>query len=197
MGILRVNNKFNFEKKIRSFCKAPQYYLEEIESDTAFIVLLDSDGAPKYPVLLYEHEDSVQFCITLGLELEGIEDISESLSTLLLRLNGESNTGFWSLNLSEDDDTDDEIEDDEAGDYELADDDMDNKNVIPMYFYNYIVPKVLLNQNRFDDAIADLAGNYEFFYSLFDGFEPEFDEDDEDLDAAYPEEDSGKHRHEH
>lgn len=179
MGILRVNNKFDFEKKINSFCKAPQYRLEEIEPSLAMITVLDSDGIPKHPVMLRESESTVQFCIALDFEFDEIEEIPNSLSTLLLRLNGQSTTGFWSLDMDGDEEDDEED--------------------FPMFFYNYIVPKVLLNQNRFDDAIADLAENYEFFYSLFDGFDPEFDEDDEDLDDLDEDspEDDGNHRHEH
>lgn len=175
MGILRVNNSFNFEKKIGGFCKAPQHKIEQLQDGFAFLIIQKEDA--QYPVMIRDIGDMVQFSIAIDMVITSDMEIPHSLSTVLLKLNGESLTGFWGLEEGED----------------------ENKETSAMYLYNHNIPKYLLNKSLFDQTIEDLISNYELFYELLDEIEQQFDdveEEWEDLDEDSCE-NHGNHRHEH
>lgn len=169
MGILRVNSSFNFEKKINSFCKAPRYHIDELRDGLAFLVVEEDEQ--KYPVMIRDIGDTIQFSIAINLVITSDMEIPHALSTILLKINGENATGFWGL----------------------EEDDEDKSS---MYLYNYNISKNLLNKLQFDQAIDDLISNYELFYEFFDEIEQQFDDFEEDLDEDSLEDD-GNHRHEH
>jgi hypothetical protein len=170
MGILRVNHSFNFEKKIKNFCQSSRYKLDEIDADMAFVKVEEEDH--KYPVVIRDMEDMVQFSVAISLPIPTDDEnfpFPHLLSTMLLQINGHSQIGFWSL----EEDQNDEL----------------------MYMYNCNYSKVLINKQQFDEAIDDLITNFELFFRIFEDAQ-----EDGEFDVPFDEdfsEDDRKHRHEH
>ncbi len=135
MGIIRVSNSFNFEKKIKSFCQLPRFEIEGLDEDSTVVNVLD----PELDLDEGYHgfftidliDDIVQFGMPSPLLFETSETVPDLLSTLLLKINSYSLSGFWCLE-----------EMDEEGSHAFV------------YIYN--IPKVSLNKKQFDDIIDEL-----------------------------------------
>lgn len=160
MGIMRVSNSFNFEKKIKSFCQLPRFEIEELEENFAVVNIYD----PEDPDGNYHHfmtidliDDIVQFGMPSPMLFEPDETIPDSLSTLLLKINSYSLDAFWCLE-----------EMDEEGSH--------------AFVYTYNVPKTSLNKKQFDNIVEELISGCGIVEQLLDDLLGVNDDDDDDLE---------------
>jgi hypothetical protein len=173
MGIMRVSNSFNFEKKIKSFCQPPHYEIEELDEDSAVVNILDSaldldDGYHRF-FTINLIDDIVQFGMPSPMLFETAETIPDPLSTLLLKINSYSLSGFWCLE-----------EMDEEGSHSFV--------------YTYNVPKISLNKKQFDAIIDELVVGCMVLEEMLDdimtGRDDDEDDDSDPDDFLDPEDDS-------
>jgi len=166
MGIMRVSNSFNFEKKIKSFCQLPRYDIEELTEDFALVNIhelkLDIEGDYHRFFTIDVADDIVRFGMPSAVLFEADEIIPDSLAAILLKMNSYSFNGFWCL---------EEI--DEEGSHSFV------------YVYN--VPKTSLNKKQFDSIIDELIMECGIFEQLLDDIltgriDDDDDDDDDDLE---------------
>jgi len=166
MGIMRVSNSFNFEKKIKSFCQLPRYDIEELEEDFAIVNILelksDIEGDHLRFFTIDVVDDIVRFGMPSPVLFEANEIIPDSLSTILLKINSYSSNGFWCLQ-----------EMDEEGSHS--------------FIYVYNTPKMSLNKKQFDGIVDELIMGCHIFDQLLDDIltgriDDDDDDDDDDLE---------------
>lgn len=146
MGILRVNNSFNFEKKIKSFCQPPRYDLSKLEDGLAFLVVHphESEKIDEHILMIRDLDDIVQFSMSSHIMVPPDQKIPHQLSTMLLQINSESLMGFWSLQGT------------------------DNEDIAFIFTYDNNVSKMLLNKNLFDEVVADMLESCGMLYQLIE-----------------------------
>ena len=145
MGILRVSNSFNFEKKIKSFCQPPRYEIDEISDEVAFISmehLSESEAIAPHLLTLHNFPDMVRFNMPSLIVVPNADEVPHKLSTMLLNVNAESMLGFWCLGETEDDQF--------------------------VFAYSCHVPKISLNKKLFDETVAILLSNCNRLYQIID-----------------------------
>ena len=149
MGILRVSNSFNFEKKIKSFCQPPRYDLSKLEDGLALLVVHPeaSEKMDEHIMMIRDIDDILQFSMASHIMMAPGEEIPHHLSSTLLEINSESLMGFWSLER------------------------VDNPEIAFVFSYGNNVSKMLLNKKLFDEVVTDMLESCGSLYQMIEAVE--------------------------
>jgi hypothetical protein len=168
MGILRVSNSFNFEKKIKSFCQPPRYELSKFEDAVAIIVVHPdaSERMDDHVMMIRDVDDILQFSMASHIMVMPNEKIPHHLSSALLQINSDSMTGFWSLERMD-----------------------DSREIAFVFSYNNNIHKMLLNKKLFDEVVTDMFDSCGDLYQMIESAEQAYQQSVSDAE-------NGEH-HEH
>jgi hypothetical protein len=152
MGILRVSNSFNFEKKIKSFCQPPRYSFSKLEDGLALLVVHPdaSERMDGHVMMVRDIDDILQFSMASRIMVSPSESVPHRLSSTLLEINSGSLMGFWSLER------------------------MDNSEIAFVFSYNNNVSKMLLNKHLFDEVVTDMLDNCSNLYRIISSVEQQY-----------------------